>query len=606
MRLSPIHRVSACAIAMAATVAAAPAAREAARPAPSSDSVSFVDVTGPAGIRFTHVTGARGDKQLPETMGSGLAWIDYDGDGHSDLYLVQEGVLPSDRATDTEVPGNALLRNLGDGTFRAAATGAEDIGYGMAVAAADYDGDGWVDLFVSNFGPDALYRNNGDGTFSRVRAGVENPAWSASAAWGDLDADGLPDLYVTHYLDYDADKPLYCGEQDKGIRSYCHVDLFEGVADSLYLNRGDGTFEDVAAAVGVANAVEGKGLGVTMADLDRDGDTDIYVANDTTQNFLYTREADGTYFDQGLFSGAGYSQDGKAQAGMGVLVRDLDGDGEDEIAVTNFSFETNNLYRLLAPGAYLDEGWPLGLAEAGLATLGFGLVALDADADGDAEVAIANGHILDNVAQVQDNTTYAQPNHLFMNTLTAQRRAAIVAGALSPGAPASGASGWRPRDGLLRESHRSAGPGFELIEVTRGLAVGDADGDGLPDLALSNSAGPARLLANRTPDAGHRLVLRLRGRGSNRDALGARVTVVPEGGDATDGATGFEQAFEVRSSSSYGSQDSGDLLVGLATSPSATVRVRWPDGEEAIHASIPAGHAVLLVQGHDPVLRPLR
>lgn len=570
------------------------------------DAPSFVDATARAGIDFVHDTGARGDKHLPETMGGGVAWLDFDNDGTDDVYLVQSGPLPGDGAAPR---GNVLFRNDGHGNFRSRAVGIEDAGYGMGAAAADFDGDGWVDVYVTNFGPNALYRNNGDGTFTRLQAGVEDPRWSASAAWGDLDLDGLADLFVTNYLLYDLATAPYCGRQDLGVRSYCHVDLFDGVADALFRNRGDGRFDDVAEAAGVAQAAEGKGLGVAMADLDRDGTTDIYVANDTQQNFLYLNRGDWRFVDEGLFSGAGYSDAGKAQAGMGVVIADLDGDAGDEILVTNFAFETNNLYRLLAPGSYLDETYLLGLGEPGLATLSFGISAFDADADGDLDVAVANGHILDNVSEVQDNAAYAQPNHLFVNRLTALRRAALDSGALAAGAAPAGPSGWRPRSDLLRESHAAAGPGFALVEVSRGLAVGDADGDGLADLAVVNSGQPARLLRNDTA-GGERLVLRLRGRAANRDALGARVVVIPGvDGDASavaDGARGFAQLREVRSADSYCSQSSTDLHIGLGTSSHARVEIVWPGGESQVIERVEAGQRLVIVQGRPPVGTPLR
>jgi hypothetical protein len=407
-----------------------------------SGAIRFEDATAAVGLEFVHEMGQTGFKHLPETMGSGVAWFDYDADGLADLYLVQGGDLPGEgRYGGQAQPGNAVFRGRPDGALDHPLTGAEDRGYGMSVTAADYDGDGWTDLFVGNFGANALYRNNGDGTFSLQRdTGVEDPRWAASAAWGDVDGDGLPDLFVTNYLAYSMEEAIFCGAPERNVYSYCHVDLFDGVEDDLYLNRGDGSFEQISRAAGVANAIEGKGLGVLMSDLNSDGRTDIYVANDTQQNFYYINRGDLTFEDQGLFSGTGYSEDGKAQAGMGTVAADLDGDGGDEILVTNFSFENNNLYRQLAPGAYLDESYPLGLGEPGLVTLSFGIVAFDADADGDRDVAVANGHILDNVDAVQDNTAYAQPNHFFVNHLTELRLEALASGALAAAAPSAAGS----------------------------------------------------------------------------------------------------------------------------------------------------------------------
>ncbi len=559
----------------------------------------FGDLTSASGLDFVHERGARGAKHLPETMGAGVAWIDYDGDGDHDLYFVQSGPLPGAGDATT---GNVMFRN-DDGHLTRVRTGAEHTGYGMGVAAADWDSDGFTDLFVSNVGPDVLFRNNGDGTYSeQVSSGIEDSRWSASAAWSDLDLDGLVDLYVTKYVVYDFATALACGEQQFQNRSYCHIDLFVADTDTVYRNAGDGTFEDLSDSAGVANAFEGKGLGVVVGDVTDDGYPDIYVANDTQQNFLYVNLGGWNFEEHGLFSGTGYSEFGTGMAGMGTTMADLDGDGRDEILVTNFAFENNNLYREVAPGVYLDDSSSLGFGAAGFATLSFGITTLDADADGDAEIAVANGHILDNVTAVQDNTTYPQRNHLFENHLTDMRRAHLASG----GSPTREA-GWRPEASLLTEVSAAAGPGFASIDVSRGVAAGDIDGDGLPDLVVTNSGGPARLLVNRAPAPGHRLVIRLRGRTANRDALDARVTVTPIGGDpAADGAAGFAQVQIVRSGSSYLSQGAADLYFGLATSSAARIEIRWPDGELQTIESVVADQLVLVAQGQAPKTRALR
>jgi len=564
-------------------------------PAQDETSLRFEEVTMEIGLDFVHERGARGAKHLPETMGAGVAWVDYDGDGDNDLYFVQSGPLPG---ADEPAVGNAMFRN-NNGHLTLVQTGAEHTGYGMGVAAADWDGDGFKDLFVSNLGADVLLRNNGDGTYSeQPSSGIEDARWSASAAWSDLDMDGLADLYVTKYVMYDFATALACGEQQFQNRSYCHIDLFVADTDAVYRNAGDGTFEDVSERAGVANAFEGKGLGVVIGDVTDDGYPDIYVANDTQQNFLYVNRGDWTFEEEGLFSGTGYSESGTGMAGMGTDMTDLDGDNRDEILVTNFAFENNNLYREVAPSAYLDDSSSLGFGGPGFATLSFGITTLDADADGDMEIAVANGHILDNVTAVQDNTTYPQRNHLFENHLTEMRRARPTSG---DGA----ADGWRPETDLFTEVSSAAGPGFAAIDVSRGIATGDLDGDGLPDLAVTNSGGPARVLANRAPSPGHRLVVRLRGRTANRDALDARVTVTPVGG-GDDGAAGFAQAKSVRSGSSYLSQGAADLYFGLASSTAARIQIRWPDGELQAIDSVAADQLVLVAQGHAPLTRALR
>jgi len=570
----------------------------AAGPAQDATALRFDDVTAEIGLDFVHERGARGAKHLPETMGAGVAWIDYDGDGDQDLYFVQSGPLPG---ADEPAVGNAMFRN-DDGLLVRVRTGAEHTGYGMGVAAADWDGDGFTDLFVSNLGPDVLLRNNGDGTYSeQLSSGVEDVRWSASAVWSDLDLDGFADLYVTKYVVYDFATALACGEQQRQNRSYCHIDLFVADSDAVYRNAGDGTFEDRSDEAGVANAFDGKGLGVVVGDVTDDGYPDIYVANDTQQNFLYVNRGDWTFEEQGLFSGTGYSESGMGMAGMGTEMADLDGNGRDEILVTNFAFENNNLYREVASGAYLDESSSLGFGAPGFATLSFGITTLDADADGDVEIAVANGHILDNVSIVQDNTTYPQRNHLFENHLTDLRRAQLAAGGA-----ATQAAGWRPDTDLLTEVSTAAGAGFASIDVSRGMAAGDLDGDGLPDLVVTNSGGPARVLGNRTPAPGGRLVIRLRGRTANRDALDARVTVIPLGGDpARDGAAGFAQVQTVRSGSSYLSQGAVELYFGLAASNAARVEIRWPDGERQVIESVAADQLVLAIQGSAPKTRAL-
>ncbi|MFQ5743666.1 MAG: CRTAC1 family protein [Acidobacteriota bacterium] len=595
---------------------------------------TFVEITEAAGIRFHHHHGGVGEKHLPETMGAGVAWLDYDGDGIWDLYFVDSGVLlgtasPAEAAQGARPTGANVLYRGGPADDFSPVPDAlvGDRGYGMGVAVADYDGDGWPDLLITNFGPNALYRNNGDGTFENVTetAGIVGDQWSASAGWGDLDGNGLPDLYVANYVVYALSNALQCGTPELGTRSYCHIDLFDGVADRLYRNRGDGSFEEISEQAGVANALEGKGLGVVMGDLNDDGLIDIYVANDTAQNFLYLNRGGFVFEDTGLISGAGYSENGTPQAGMGTDLGDIDGDGKLEIVVTNFAFEPVNLYRLAPMGGYLDDAYPLGVGEATLPVLGFGVLMSDLDGDGDLDLAMANGHILDNVSKLKDNTTYPLPNQVFVNRLT-ELRALAGRGRGGP-AGASSSTPWRPQRGLLTDVSALAGEAVNRARVSRGLAAGDADGDGWPDLAVTNSNGAAELLRNATDSSANRLVLRLRGRAGNRDALGARVWITPMVGRAgepgsaagSNAAAGepatagqrpapqgstpaiFSQMLEVKSSSSYCSQNATDLYVGLGEATAAILEIRWPGKKRQKIGRVDAGQLLLVVEGRGVV-----
>ncbi len=532
---------------------------------PPDPTPTFSDVTGAVGVDFQHHHGGTGDKQLAETMGSGVAWLDFDRDGRWDLYFV-----------DSAGP-NVLYRGSDGAIESAPQANIADTSYGMGVSVSDYDADGFADVYVTNLGRNALYRNNGDGTFSGVteEAGVGDTEWSVSSAWGDLNGDGLPDLYVANYIVSDGENPLYCGEPDKGIRSYCHISLFDGVGDTVYRNDGDGRFTNVAAQAGFTE--DGKGLGVAMGHVDDDNWLDVYVANDTTRNFLLLNRGGFRFEDVGLVSGVGYGANGRPQAGMGTELADLDGDGSPEILVTNFAFEPVNLYRSVAPGFFLDDTFQLGLGEATLPTLGFGLALEDFDGDGDLDIAVANGHILDDVSRIKDNATFPQPNQVLVNRLTELQSQHTMAN-------------WRPDRDLLTEATLAAGEAMSRARVSRGMAAGDFNGDGRPDLVVTNSNGPAELLRNDTRDTANRLVLRLTGRESDRDAVGARLLVRPVDSEAM-------WIREVRSASSYASQHAGDVYVGLGSSPAARVEIVGPSGNEETIERLEAGRLYVLVEG---------
>ena len=524
---------------------------------------TFVDTTVTSGIDFTHVTAASGQKYMVETMGAGAVFFDYDGDLDPDLYLVNGGLLPG--FGSQEPVSGALFRNDGKGHCSDVTTfsGLTFEGYGMGAAASDYDNDGDLDLYVTEFGPNRLFRNNGDGSFGEVAesAGVVNPLWSVGASWSDLDGDGNLDLYVSNYLDFGFDNNPDCSQRKGGkvLRSYCLPDAFRGLADALYRNRGDGTFEDVSRQAGIATPT-GKGLGVLAFDYDGDGLSDLYVANDTVPNFLY-RNIGGLHFsEEALLSGAAYDGDGRALAGMGVDTGDYDRDGDLDLFVTNFQGELNTLYRNDEGGFLTDVSSHAGIGRPSLRTLGFGAAFADLDNDGFVDITVANGHVLDNTAELTDGSSYSQRNQLF----------------------------WNRGEGRFDEI-LEAGPGFELVKVGRGLAVADIEGDGDLDLLFTNSGDRPDLLMNETP-TGNAVRLLLVGRRANRDAVGARVVV--------DSGPEEFMVTEIRAGSSYASQNELVVHVGLGPQTELpSVRIHWPGAGEEMLGPLRAGELALIVEG---------
>ena len=501
------------------------------------------DVTEAAGIAFRHQRGARGDWHPVETMGSGVAVLDYDGDGTPDLFFVQGGEVPgTGRATE---PVGALYRNEGAGRFRdvSATAGLGDPapveGFGMGAVAADYDNDGDPDLLVTRVGTDLLYENRGDGTFGLRDAGLLAAGWSASAAFSDLDGDGDLDLFVTHYLDWSPANNPVCARTISGepVRSYCLPDAFSGVPDLLYENRGDGTFRDVSEGAGVALAT-GKGLGVLAADLIGDPLPDLYVANDTVPNFLFENLGGLRFRERGLPAGVAYDGDGNALAGMGIAAADIEPDGDLDLFVTNFQGEANNLYVSDRHGVFRDVSFLSGVGRPSLDWLGFGAVFADLDNDSAVDLCVTNGHVLDNAPLLYPGTDYRQRDVCFRNRGDSFRVVVLET------APAVG----------------------------RGLVAADFDGDGLLDLAASRSGGPAALLRN-GGDRAPRAVLRLVGRTSNRDGVGAEVVVE---------RAGQSQRAVITAGSSYLSSGAREGWIGLARGAPDSVMVRWPTGVEQV------------------------
>jgi hypothetical protein len=413
----------------------------------------------------------------------------------------------------------------------------------MGACAADYDNDGQEDLYLTNFGSNVLYHNNGDGTFSDVteKAGVGFSSWGSSCAFADIDHDGYLDLFVVNYVDFAINNNKFCGSLVEGLRSYCHPNVYRGLPNVLYRNNGDGTFTDITLAAGVFSHA-GKGLGIAFGDYNNDGWSDIYVANDSVANFLYRNLGNSTFSEVGLSAGVAVDENGLPKAGMGTDWGDFDNDGLLDIYVTNLNSQTNTLYRNNGGGLFTDVTWQAGLGEPTLPFVGFGTAFLDYDNDGHLDIVVANGHILDNVSQSRDNITYAQRNLLFRNE----------------------------GNGTFKEIGLSAGPGFGLEKVSRGLAVGDIDNDGDLDLLINNCNQTADLLRNDNHTKNHWLLIKTVGTKSNRDGIGTRLTLT---------ANGVTQIREVKAGSSYQSQNDTRTHFGLGKASSVDrLELRWPSG----------------------------
>ena len=506
--------------------------------APDCARLVLQDVAADAGIDFRHQRGASDRKHLPETMGSGLAWLDFDQDGLLDLYVVQSGPFPPD---GSDAASNRLFRNLGDGTFEdvTSQSGAAGRGYGQGVVAVDVNGDGATDLYVANYGADALYLNTGNGRFrdATKEAGLGLGGWSSSAALADADGDGDLDLYVARYLDYDPEDDIFCGDPAALLRDYCHPRLFAGASDKFYLNDGKGSFTDATESAGLSEAT-GKGLGVIFSDLNQDGRADIYVANDTTMNFLYRNDG-GTFEDLSLVSGTGFNADAQTEAGMGIALGDVDGDGDPDLAVTNFDAETNTLYRNSGNLLFEDISARSGFGVPSFNLLGFGIAMVDLNRDGNLDLYVANGHILERPAR--QGVSYRERDLLFLG------------------------------NGEGRFEPSLCGPALETATVSRGLAAADYDNDGDIDLAILNSGGHLSLLRNGVDGNGGPWVgIQLRGRAPNTEAVGARITLVSR----------VRRTRWVLAGDSYQSSSDRRVLFGFPEDdPPKIIDVLWPSAE---------------------------
>ena len=532
---------------------------------PAANRILFQDVTSAAGIRFVHNSGAYGRKFLPETMGSGLAFLDFDGDGRPDLFFVNGTDWPDHHRRTTTA---ALYRNRGDGTFEdvtAKAGLAVEI-YGIGVAAADYDNDGHPDLFIDALGPDRLFHNRGDGTFEDVtkKAGVSDPAFGSSATWLDYDRDGRLDLFVGNYVEWSPATDIVC-TLDGVSKSYCTPESYRGATDRLFRNRGDGTFEDVTKKSGIYNPA-GKTLGVVALDYDADGWIDLAVANDTQPNFLYRNQGDGNFREVGAASGIAFGEDGKARGAMGIDAGDEEGTGRESLFIGNFANEMLALYRNQGQGIFVDEAPTAGIGQPSLLTLAFGCFFFDYDLDGRLDLFVANGHVENDINRVQPSVTYAQPAHLFRGL---------------PG-------------GRYEEATPVAGEDLSHPLVGRGAAFADYDSDGDLDVAVSANNAPAVLFRNEGGNANAWIRVRLVGHKSNRDGIGARVMMT---------AGTLREFRTVRSAASYASQSETVLTFGLGPLPSGgsyptvEVEVAWPSGGTQRYSGLAPNQLHVLQEG---------
>ncbi|MBI3952143.1 MAG: CRTAC1 family protein, partial [Acidobacteria bacterium] len=523
--------------------------------------IEFTDITAAAGIRFKHNSGAFGKKYLPETMGSGCAFLDYDNDGWQDILLINSMNWP-ERKGSKSFP--ALYRNNRDGTF---ANVTKEAGlavemYGLGCAIADYDNDGHIDIYITCLGPNRLFRNLGNGKFVDVtgKAGVGDPGFSTSAAWFDYDKDGKLDLFACNYVEWSVEKDLFCTLDGKS-KSYCTPESYQGQSPTLYRNKGNGTFEDVTQRAGLYDPTC-KSLGVALLDVNDDGWTDLFVANDTQPNKLYRNNANATFSDIATTAGVAFSEAGVARAGMGVDAVDYDRSGRQSLVIGNFSNEMMGLYHNEGTGLFIDEAPTSTIGQVSLLSLTFACFFFDYDLDGWLDIFAANGHVADDISAVQAKVKYAQPPHLFRN-LGKRRFEAVTA---------------------------KLGRALQRPIVGRGAAYGDFDNDGDLDLLITANNGPARLLRNDGGNQNNLMRIATVGTKSNRDGIGAKVMVRP--------ANGVNLWKVVKTGSSYCSQNELPLTFGLGKADKVSrIEVVWPSGRRDVITETPANQAITIQEG---------
>jgi hypothetical protein len=552
------------------------------RPAadPPAGGVRFTDVTDAAGIRFRHTNGSSGRLYLPETMGSGCAFLDYNGDGKPDIFFVNGSRLPGFSGEGPFYP--ALYRNNGDGSFTdvTQAAGLAVDCYGMGVAIADYDGDGFEDLYLTVLGPNHLFHNNGNGTFTDVtrKAGVGDPRFSTSAAWLDYDRDGRLDLFVCNYARWTPETNRVCPDAF-GRNHMCGPTYYRGASCALYRNNGDGTFREVTRKAGLYQEA-GKALGVLVWDEDGDGWPDLVVANDMEPNLLYRNNHDGTFTEQGVEAGIAYSNRGEVRAGMGIDTADTTNAGRESILIGNNTEQGLAQYLEDTPGHFTDVADQTGLYEPSLAFLTFGAVFVDYDGDGFKDIIAANGHVDEQVHVTAGGVTYPEKLAAFHND----------------------------GRGHFREVGSELGPAFAEKRVWRGLAVGDFDGDGDPDLLLSTCGGKPALLRNDGGNTNHWLEVKAIGAGQNREGIGTKVTVSAGAGThperGTSGGKGGRQIGWIRSGSSYCSQNELVAFFGLGRAARVEqVELRFPDGARQVVKDVPADQRIVVQEGKGLVVQ---
>ena len=525
--------------------------------------VHFRDVTASAGIQFKHNNGAFGKKWLPETMGPGCAFIDYDNDGYPDILLVNGDDFPGHAHGGATTP--KLYHNNGNGTFtdvtRKAGLAVPMFGFGAAVG--DYDNDGFDDLFISALGQSHLFHNNGNGTFTEVTkpAGLFGPnEFSTSSAWVDYDRDGKLDLVVANYVQWSEQGDLYC-TLDGAHKSYCTPESYKGTAVRLWHNLGGGKFEDATQKAGLGDPTS-KSLGIAILDTNGDGWPDILIANDTQPNKLYLNKKDGTFEERGVSAGIGFSEDGVARAGMGTDAADYDHSGHPSVIISNFANQMVSLYHNEGNGLFVDEAPQSEVGRATLVTLGFGCFFFDYDNDGWPDIFVADGHIEDQIEKVQKRVSYAEPSHLFRNL-----------------------SG-----GKFQEVTGQMGPAFAAPRVARGAAYADIDNDGSLDVLVTTNAGPVVLFHNEG-GTNRSLRLKLVGTKSNRDGIGAFVRVVSDNNKD-------HQMKMLRSGSSYLSQSELVLTFGLGQQNKAdSVEIQWPSGQVDKLSNVSSGQTITVEEG---------